>query len=206
MSASAIFRERIFPIVFMLLLTVVFIGVVSAVYLTTRDRVLLNESLFLKEALLYAADIPIPTDAVETEAMYERRIREVPDDAGGVACYEILGEEGGTVTGYAVIVSGPGLWGEIQTVIAFEKNLETLKGLEFIKQNETPGLGARITEDWFKEQFRGKEGPFVLIPEGEASAANEIDAITGATRTSVAVRSILNDAVENVDTIIGGGN
>ena len=205
MSDSVIFKERIFPVIFMLILTVVFIGVVSAIYLSTRDLVLLNESLFLKKALLYAADIPIPEGSAETEAVYEKNIREVTEDNGTPLYYELT-DEGGNIGGYAIVAAGPGLWGEIQAVLAFEKDLETLKGLEFIKQNETPGLGARISEEWFKEQFRGKKGPFVMVPEGEASAANEIDAITGATRTSVAVRSILNNAAENAGEIVKGGN
>ena len=205
MKGQVIFRERIFPVLFMLLLTVVFIGVVSAIYLSTRDLVMLNESLFLKKALLYAADIPIPETSAETEALYTARIREVTGQDGTTGYYEILTGDG-SIAGYALITSGPGLWGEIQAVLAFEKDLETLKGLEFTRQNETPGLGARISEAWFKEQFRGKKGPFVLVPEGEAAAVNEIDAITGATRTSAAVRGILNSAVEVAESRIRGGN
>ena len=69
-------------------------------------------------------------------------------------------------------------------------------GLDFVKQNETPGLGARISESWFKEQFRGKRGPFRLVPEGVESGENEFQAITGATSTSNAVLDLLNRSID----------
>ena len=74
----------------------------------------------------------------------------------------------------------------------------TERAVEFIKQNETPGLGARIAEEWFKEQFRGKMGPFVLVPEGTAEAEKELDAITGATRTSNFVLEMINQSLEDI--------
>jgi Na+-transporting NADH:ubiquinone oxidoreductase subunit C len=74
-----------------------------------------------------------------------------------------------------------------------EKDLKTLTGIEFIKQNETPGLGGRITESWFKEQFRGKRWPLTVVPEGDPAGDQEFQAITGATNTTNAVRDILNN-------------
>ena len=51
----------------------------------------------------------------------------------------------------------------------------------------------RISEDWFRSQFAGKTGPFVLVPEGTRSTSpEEMDAITGATVTSKAVRDMMN--------------
>ena len=59
-------------------------------------------------------------------------------------------------------------------------------GINVTSQNETPGLGARVTEtkpgedrSWFLKQFEGKSASSLSL--------NNIDAITAATITSEAV-------------------
>lgn len=204
MKEPNFFKERIYPILFMVVVTVVFISVVSGIYLATEERVKLNEALFLRSAVLYAADISVPEKAEEVQEVYQQRVEEVVnEETGGPEYFRIL-DESGNLTGYAVYAQGPGLWGQIVAIVGFEEDLTTLTGVEFIKQNETPGLGARITENWFKEQFRGKRGPFTLVPEESETAQNEINAITGATRTSTSVRSIMNDVVEEADEKVEG--
>ncbi|KKL28480.1 hypothetical protein LCGC14_2374720 [marine sediment metagenome] len=193
---SRFWKERIFPVVFMVAVTVVFISVVSGIYLSTRDMVKLNESLFLKRAVLYAADITVPGKGAAVDKVYRSRVRERLDSEGLVNHFEIL--EDNEISGYAVFAGGPGLWGKIEAVIGFTEMRDKLTGVEFIKQNETPGLGARIAEEWFKEQFRGKMGPFVLVPEGTAEAEKEVNAITGATRTSNFVLEIINQSLEDI--------
>lgn len=193
---SRFWKERIFPVVFMVAVTVVFISVVSGIYLSTRDMVKLNESLFLKRAVLYAADITIPGKGAAVDKVYRSRVRERLDSEGLINHFEIL--EDNEISGYVVFAGGPGLWGKIEAVIGFTETRDKLTGVEFIKQNETPGLGARIAEEWFKEQFRGKMGPFVMVPESTAEAEKEVDAITGATRTSNFVLEIINQSLEDI--------
>lgn len=205
MKEQSVFRERFYPIIFMFLITAVFIAVISSIYLTTQDRVELNESLYLKEAVLFAADIEIPETAEEIDKVYSNRIEEVKEGAGATPDYvKILGPAGDQVTGYALFVRGPGLWGEIRGVLAVEQDLETIRGIDFISQNETPGLGARITEKWFREQFRGKSLPLNLVPEETAEGPDEIDAITGASKTSKAVMDIVRKSMENVRSKVKG--
>ncbi len=55
---------------------------------------------------------------------------------------------------------------------------------------ETAGLGARVKEAWFAEQYLGKSAPIALTQDG-----GEIDAITSATITSRAVTTAVDDAV-----------
>ncbi len=202
------FRERVFPVVFMCVLTALFIAMVSGIYLATRESVLRNELLYLRRAVLFAAGVPVPGSAVEIERRYLDRVREVAGGGGedaSVAYYEIVDTAGAT-TGYVIPADGPGLWGEIEAVVGFERDLRTLTGVDFIKQNETPGLGGRITEVWFREQFRGKSGPFSRVPEGtDGEAPDEFDAITGATITSTAVQEILNRIQAEAPSIVQGG-
>ena len=197
---NAFLKERIYPVIFMALLTIVFIGGVSGIYLATADKVRLNENLTLQKAVLYAADIPLPEETPDIVELYGKRIREIRDEKNDIRYFTVLSENG-EETGYIVFSSGPGLWGEITAVVGYRADRETMTGVDFIKQSETPGLGARIAEDWFREQFRGKKGPFKLVPEGTSAGPGEMDAITGATRTSVYVRNIINNSRDRVHEI-----
>lgn len=204
MSAARVsfFRERIFPILFMFVVTVVFITAVSGVYLSTQKTIQLNETLFLKRAVLSAADIPVPQGGAAIDTLYRKRIQQVSDPKGAPRYYKVMAENGTDLGGYVLYGAGPGLWGTIRAVIGFNKTLDHLTGIDFIEQSETPGLGARITEGWFRTQFRGKSGPFSMVREGQKSAPNEFDAITGATITSTAVRDLVNKTQQNARSII----
>ncbi len=198
MKKEGFFPERMFPVIFMFVITVVCIAGVSFLYLSTKDMVLLNESLFLKKSVLYASNILIPGDSLSINEVYQDRVEEVKGEDDTIDYFRIKGEEGDATEGYVVFQDGPGLWGSITAVIGYKNDLETLTGIDFIYQNETPGLGARIMESWFREQFRGKRGPFSRVPEGTSAAENEFDAITGATRTSAAVEKIVNNSSKTV--------
>ncbi len=196
------YKERIFPVLFMLIITVVFIALVSGIYLATREMVLRNEKLYLKNAVLFAAGLPVPADPAQADAFYSSAIGEVLDSDGNVKYYTVT--SGTVISGYVFPASGPGLWGKIDAVVGFDASLSRLTGVDFTKQNETPGLGARISEDWFKLQFRGKTGPFTRVPEGtQSTSGGEFDAITGATITSAAVEKILNSMIETAPAVLG---
>jgi Na+-transporting NADH:ubiquinone oxidoreductase subunit C len=200
---SVFFKERIFPVLFMVGVTFVFVAFVSGAFLTTQDRIRVNESLFLKRAVLYAANIPVPEDAGQVDSLYRQRIREVTKN--GKTSYEVIAPAGSAstgeqVVGEVVISRGPGLWGELVLAIGFNARHDQLLGIEFIEQNETPGLGGRISEPQFKEQFRQKTGPFRLVPEGVPAKPDEINAITGATQTSQFVIQIMNRTFNDLKT------
>ncbi len=203
MKEQSAFKKRIYPLIFMFAITAVFITVVSGIHLSTTEIVALNERLYIREAVLYAADIEIPDTAEAITEKFNERVNEVTSGPGGEETdyFELL-DSAGNVDGYAIFIRGAGLWGEIRAILAFESDLETIRGIEFIAQNETPGLGARITENWFKEQFRGKTLPLELVPEDTADEENEIDAITGATVSSTSVMTIIRDGVEKVDNVV----
>ena len=76
-------------------------------------------------------------------------------------------------------------------------------GLDIISHSETPGLGGRIEEDWFKEQFRGELIPpgGVRVMKGEGGMDLDqgngmVDGVTGASLTSAAMETIVNDEID----------
>ncbi|MFC1736194.1 FMN-binding protein [Candidatus Hydrogenedentota bacterium] len=184
-------RERIVTVLFMFAVTFVCTSGVCAAYLTTRDRIRINEELFFKKAVLSAAGMEIPASGKEIDAVFESLVQELEN-----VCYAVTSDKDNSETCYVFVQSGAGLWGEIVAVIGLDKDLRCITGIEFTKQNETPGLGAKIDESDFRNKFKGKFGPFTMLPSGEAANENQFDAITGATITSSAVENILNQVVE----------
>jgi Na+-transporting NADH:ubiquinone oxidoreductase subunit C len=204
MKKDSFARKRIYPVLFMLIVTVVFISVTTVIYTFTRETIKLNERLRLKRAVLYAAGVRLPDDPAAIERAFDNRASEIKDDEGNVRYYEIRGEGTPDIESYVVILTGAGLWGEITAGIGFDGDLESLKGIEVIDQNETPGLGGRIDEAWFKEQFMGKRPPLSSVPEGDPATDREFQAITGASYSTEAIQNMVNEAREYARTEIEG--
>jgi electron transport complex protein RnfG len=98
--------------------------------------------------------------------------------------------------GYGIPGEGPGFQDTIVLIYGFDPAGNRVIGLEILSSRETPGLGDKIYKD---EKWVGAFRDLSLEPEikvvkGGADAANEIDAITGATISSKAVVRIINTA------------
>ncbi len=92
---------------------------------------------------------------------------------------------------------GAGLWGPVWGYIAVNADGRTLSGSVFDHKGETPGLGAKITEQFFEDQFKGKvfgEGDvkFEVVKGGAKGQENGVDAISGATITCQALGKAIN--------------
>ncbi len=57
---------------------------------------------------------------------------------------------------YIIPVNGMGLWDAIYGYLALDPNGDTVRGISWYDQKETPGLGALITEWSWQKQFPGK--------------------------------------------------
>ena len=112
------------------------------------------------------------------------------------------------LVGYGFGVSGTGFWARIDGLLAVSPDLSRIKGIYFLRHSETPGLGGRITDDAFRRQFVGRDmtppakgEKFIYIggdkPLGSADAKHGryVDAITGATGTSVSVEKFINENI-----------
>ena len=94
---------------------------------------------------------------------------------------------------------GAGLWGPIWGYIGFEGDLKTIKAVCFGHKGETPGLGAKISDEpSFAESFVGQQvGSGAILFEVAKTAnrqteMNGVDAISGATITCQALGKTLN--------------
>ena len=101
---------------------------------------------------------------------------------------------------YILPLSGKGLWGGIGGYLALDEDQNTIYGVNFNHESETPGLGAKIVELPFREQFEGKHirnaagevvSVAVLKAGKHADGQEQVDAISGATITSSGVSTML---------------
>ena len=105
---------------------------------------------------------------------------------------------------YVLPVYGAGLWGPIWGYVAVNEDGNTIYGANFSHEGETPGLGARITEQTFQDLFKDKhlfvDGQFksvAVLKKGQKTTdgAEQIDALTGATITSRGVSDMMADCL-----------
>lgn len=104
-------------------------------------------------------------------------------------------------TKYILPIYGAGLWGPIWGYISLNDDKDTVYGTFFDHQGETPGLGAEIVSQKFNEQFRNNKHIFSgnklvgisVVKGGNATGANEVDAISGGTITSRGVETMIKN-------------
>jgi len=61
-----------------------------------------------------------------------------------------------SIEGYVIPVNGMGLWDAIYGYLAIKTNGDSVIGISWYDQKETPGLGANIAEPEWQSQFPGK--------------------------------------------------
>lgn len=115
-----------------------------------------------------------------------------------------IGYKGGEICGYVLNVQpAGGFGGKIDIMVGISAD-SVMTGLKVLSHSETPGLGAKSTDPEFYGQYSQKsEFPLTVVKTG-ASGANEIQAITSATITSVAVTDGANEAYAWYSANIGG--
>lgn len=197
-------KKRLFSVLYMFLLTFFFTSIVSAVKIYNEARIEINQRVKLQRVILDVLDLPAGEKVSDRRVveMFDRRVKEI--EAQDRTLYVGYGEDNRTIAGYAFPVSGPGFWGPVYGMVAVDPSGTEILGVAFYKHSETPGLGARITEDWFTKQFRGlplrpetSRKIFYLKSAGTPQAENELDAVTGATGTSRAVEAFLNKELDH---------
>jgi len=187
-----------------------------------------NEAIFNKRAILMALGDELGSDLKKTSdtevlELFDSKIEQVTLDMEGQKVPDTKAEEVSMAQEmkkaeddrnlplyiftneagkkfYILSLRGKGLWDAIWGSIALEDDLNTIAGVSFDHQAETPGLGAEIKDnpDWFG-QYTGKklyneagEYKSVITKKGGAKDPNhEIDAISGATITADGVSEMM---------------
>ncbi|MDD3222533.1 MAG: RnfABCDGE type electron transport complex subunit G [Clostridia bacterium] len=107
--------------------------------------------------------------------------------------------------GYVFSTSNKGYGGQVGVMTGITAEGE-IAGVKVVSHNETPGLGAKSEGTDFTDQYKMQipEGGVLEVTKTGKTADNQIDAISGATITSRAVTSSVNDAIAAYQQITGG--
>lgn len=226
-------------VLFMVIVSVVFIAVLATVNEATKARIAQNFEIEQARSILYAFNIfpegvkeedlslisvtaDIPWQEGDVLKSLQSRLQEVTipipehlkDEIAGsfldgktsVEIYEGKNDQGEAVA-YGLPLYGKGLWGTIEGFGVISADFNKMVGIDFMKQVETPGLGARITEKEYKYFFRNLDlsrfgdgsaarPAIIMIKKKEQTnvekSSNSVQAITGATQTSQGVLDMVN--------------
>jgi Na+-transporting NADH:ubiquinone oxidoreductase subunit C len=166
------------------LTSVVFVGM----EIWTRPLIDANAANELKSIVLSANDISFNTGNIS--AVFDENIE--VEEVGDFTFY--VEKNSGRIS---YQFSGGGVWGPIIGIITLENDKETIRQIRIMQQEETPGLGGIVADLKYLAKYVGimiVPQIEVNIPDSAANKPNEVDSITGATRTSKAFEKILNDS------------
>ncbi|ART79847.1 Na(+)-translocating NADH-quinone reductase subunit C [Oceanisphaera avium] len=105
-------------------------------------------------------------------------------------------DEDGNLDSIILPMHGQGLWSTMYAFVAVAPDGETIKGITYYDQGETPGLGGEVENPAWRAKFVGKKlydengNPAIKVVKGEAPAdsASSVDGLSGATLTSKGVQ------------------
>ncbi|MBQ6777321.1 MAG: FMN-binding protein [Paludibacteraceae bacterium] len=187
-------NSNVYTIVYAVILVII-VGVLMAVVSQgLKARQDANRRLDTQKQILTALNVDF--QGQDPAALYDDLIQETEVDGLPLMVATIDGQ-----TKYVLRLKGQGLWGGIWGYIALDDDKNTIYGINFGHESETPGLGGEIVTENFRSRFFGKhikdaEGNLrsvaVLKVGNKAEEGQEqVDAWSGATITSTGVNDML---------------
>ena len=199
MNISKIKETNTYIIIYasvMVIIVAFLLAFISSVLKPTQDA---NVERDKKNQILTSLNIVgLKGEAIDQQ--YAQTITDVQTEAGGqVYVAQVDGQ-----TKYVLPVKGRGLWGGLWGYISIDEDKQHVFGTYFDHESETAGLGARIKERWFQEQFNGKpiftdntqQVALTVVKKGASKAETEIDGVTGATLTRNGVAGMVTDGLQ----------
>ncbi len=103
------------------------------------------------------------------------------------------------LAGWVAKAGGQGYADKIELLVGIDALAENITGLFILDQKETPGLGNKISDTAWRNQFIDKPAtsPLVVVKD-KSQGPSKIDAISGATISSVSVCGIINQTVSDI--------
>ena len=184
-----------FAVVYMFVVTAFFSTVLIGFSRLTRERVEANEQLAFEKAVLAVFPDISAESNIETHRIFVEQFVEKAEMGGAYLYYKDR-----QLAGYVIPVEGQGFWAPIRGVVGLALDKQTITGISFYEQSETPGLGARIVEEDFCGQFVGKiisrgDEPIGIKSSSKVLLENQVHSITGATQTCIRLERLMNDGL-----------
>jgi electron transport complex protein RnfG len=166
------------------------------IFLATQPRIERNRAEALEAAIFQVLEGARSRLAFvlegETLTPFESAEGRLPQQEAVYAGYD----EAGQLLGFAIPAEGSGFQDTIKLLYGYDPVRRRVVGMQVLESRETPGLGDKIIKD---HDFVGGFRDLAVTPEIVATKKgrtrdNEVDAISGATISSIAVVRIINEA------------
>ena len=187
-------NSNAYTIIYATIIVVIVAVLLALVSQVLSPRQAANKLLDTQKQILVALNQDYST--TDPAALYLSLVNDTIDVNGApVYVANIEGE-----TKYILKLHGAGLWGGIGGFLALDADKNTIYGINFNHESETPGLGAEIVTEKFRSQFPGKHiknvaGEVVsvaVLKAGKlAEGQEQVDALSGATITCDGVSTML---------------
>ena len=197
------------PVIVLTAIALIAGAALSGVYAMTKDTI--EAQKFAANAASFQAVMP---DAVSFEGSdaADKALADLDGATygtgfGRVTINQVVAgkDDSGSIVGHAIsVTSADGFDGNITLSVGIDSS-GTVTGISFTELNETPGMGMRVDEPTFKDQFNGKSvAKFTMNKAGGSTADNEIDSVSGASTTSGAVVNAVNAALDFYQSVVKG--
>ena len=191
------------------LITLVAGALLGGVYEITKDPIAKQEAATKEQAYQDVFETASSFQPVEITEELDKTLRDELDK-NGLKLQKIdeimeAKNDSDETLGYAfTVVSGGGYGGDIKLSVGISDD-GTVNGLSILVIEETAGLGMNADTDEFKNQFAGKKVDSFKITKKGATQDNEIDVISGATKTTNAMTNGVNAGI-CASHVMEGGN
>ena len=198
------------PVVVLTVITLIAGLALSGVYSMTKDTIEAQKMA----ANLASFQVVVPeAEKFESNDAMDKALAELNGAVYGTdfgratinEAYQGL-DASGNIVGYVIrATSSDGFDGDVSMAVGL--NAEgAVNAIDFTTLNETPGMGMRVADPEFKDQFSGKAvSRFTLNKAGGSTADDQIDTVSGASTTSGAVVNAVNAALDFFNTTVKGG-
>jgi len=186
MPAKKSTLKNAFPIILLTIVVTVCVSLLTYVDSLTREKISAQENEAIKTMLTEMfPDMSRTEPALTNLDEFKDEIYTIYSDSERL--------------GYAFLAIGKGYGGDINILVGLTDET-TVKGITIVSQEETPGLGTRITEPFFTDQFTGLDINDVALSRD----GGRIDAITSSTISSSAVvEAVSKTAMEKIKQLKG---
>lgn len=184
-------RDILKPALLLFIICLVVTAAMSFTYVGTKDaiaeRAVLNEENARREVM---------ADADKFEEIDDLNSITASNPEFGSIKKAFTGINDGTVIGYVFTIDSTGYGGNIRIIAGVDRDGK-VTGVKVGDNTETPGLGAKASQEPFISQFSNLTATEPLkIVKGNSTKPEEIDAISGATITSKAVVKAVQAATD----------
>ena len=179
---------------------------IVTVFQTTKPVIERNKAEALRRAIFRV--VPGAESSTTFRLEGEERFTVLEGEGAGLTLVHAGYDGEGRLVGLAVEAAGMGYQDVIRVLYGWSHTENAIVGIQVLESKETPGLGDKIeTDETFLKNFERLDvsltqdgariaNPIVAVKSGAKENPWEVDGITGATISSVAIADILNRSTD----------